>query len=171
MGEPLPEPLAAPATAGDHEHSDVQIRPLMIFLGVLAASLVLVSIALVALFNLFESGAERRDPALPPLAQDNAGPAGPTLQVSPREDLQQFRDREARVLNSTEWVNDQVGIVRIPIDRAIALTVERGLPKWPAADVTASPVPAAAERPPSPAPAESPLGAGPSTSPEGGAQR
>jgi hypothetical protein len=124
---------------------------------------VLVCLALAALFNMFESRAEQRDPALPPLAQENARTPGPLLQVSPREDLHQHRQRESRTLNATEWVNQPAGVVRIPIDRAIELTAERGLPNWPAADVAATPQQAAAERPPLSSTAESPSGTGQAT--------
>ncbi|RIK82536.1 MAG: hypothetical protein DCC67_07105 [Planctomycetota bacterium] len=147
MGEPLRQPLD-PHTAGrGHEASDVAVRPLMIFLGALAASLAVVALALVALFNLFEAGAQRRDPALPPLAVEGVGPTGPRLQVSPREDLQQFHARETRLLNSTAWINRPAGIVRIPIDRAIELSLERGLPQWPAVEATTAAAQASADRP------------------------
>ena len=55
-------------------------------------------------------------------------PPEPRLQTNPREDLADLRRAEDRVLDSYGWVDKDAGIVRIPIDEAMRLTVERGLP-------------------------------------------
>jgi hypothetical protein len=61
-------------------------------------------------------------------------PPEPRLQTTPRVDLQQLRAREEEKLGTYQWVDRSAGIVRIPIDQAIKLTLERGLPaKTPAA--------------------------------------
>jgi hypothetical protein len=52
----------------------------------------------------------------------------PRLQVSPPADLQAFRAREEGELNSYGWVDKSAGIVHIPIEWAIELIVENGLP-------------------------------------------
>jgi hypothetical protein len=48
--------------------------------------------------------------------------------VDPQIDLLQKRAQEDAVLNSYGWVDRANGTVRIPIERAIELTAERGLP-------------------------------------------
>ncbi|MEP6810905.1 MAG: hypothetical protein ABI992_11735, partial [Chthoniobacterales bacterium] len=52
----------------------------------------------------------------------------PQLQANPAVDLarMQFADDEA--LHHYGWVDKQHGVLRIPIDRAMDLIVERGLP-------------------------------------------
>ncbi len=55
-------------------------------------------------------------------------PPEPRLQTQPREELQRMRADEDRVLDSYGWVDAQRGVVRIPIEQAMALTVEQGLP-------------------------------------------
>jgi hypothetical protein len=50
------------------------------------------------------------------------------LQVSPPDDLAKFRAEEAAALNSYGWVDQDKGIVRMPIDRAMDLVLQRGLP-------------------------------------------
>ncbi len=60
--------------------------------------------------------------ALPPL---------PRLQVSPPVDLQSFRAREEKELHSYGWVNRTSGIVHIPIERAMELVLQEGLPTRP----------------------------------------
>jgi hypothetical protein len=52
----------------------------------------------------------------------------PPLQISPPTDLQQFRASEAEQLNNYGWVNRTGGVVRVPIERAMELVAERGLP-------------------------------------------
>lgn len=168
MGKALQEPIDPHTAPRSHESSDVAVRPLMIFLAFLVGALALVTIALVALFNTFESVAVRRETALPPLAETDLRAPAPNLQVSPREDMDQFRAREDQVLHSTGWVNQPAGVARIPIEWAMTLTLERGLPNWPAVDPSSSPPEASAERPPLQPQAESPSGTGLATPPPGG---
>jgi hypothetical protein len=42
-----------------------------------------------------------------------------------------LRQAETARLSGYGWVERTQGIVHIPIARALALTVERGLPDWP----------------------------------------
>jgi len=51
----------------------------------------------------------------------------PALQVDPVADMEAMDARETQWLNSFGWVDEDAGIVRIPIDRAIELTAEQGL--------------------------------------------
>ena len=64
-----------------------------------------------------------------PLAveQQNRMPPEPRLQTNPREDLRVMREREEAILNSYGLDRD-TGAVRIPIQEAMKLTVQRGLP-------------------------------------------
>jgi hypothetical protein len=55
-------------------------------------------------------------------------PSQPRLQTNPAYDLQQLREVENAKLSSYGWVDKSARIVRIPIDRAIALMAQRGLP-------------------------------------------
>lgn len=57
-----------------------------------------------------------------------ARPPAPRLQEIPAQELQEFRQREAQALGSYGWVESNAGVVRIPIERAMELTLERGLP-------------------------------------------
>jgi hypothetical protein len=53
----------------------------------------------------------------------------PRLQISSRADLKQFQARDEARLHSYGWVDRKAGTVRIPVDRAIELLLQRGLPK------------------------------------------
>jgi len=58
-------------------------------------------------------------------------PVQPRLETTPALDLKAIRDAEDQALNSYGWVDQQKGVVRVPIDRAIDLLAQRGLPSRP----------------------------------------
>ena len=55
-------------------------------------------------------------------------PPEPRLQNNAVGDLRQIQAAEDQVLTSYGWVDRKKGVVRIPIDRAIDLLAQRGLP-------------------------------------------
>lgn len=101
-----------------------------------------------------ESGAVRSATAAPPL-QAHPGPqmlgvltptTTPTV-IGPSEplNLRSFREREDAVLSTYDWVDRNAGTVRIPIERAKELLLERGLPvrgQTPAAPAAEAKTPA-----------------------------
>jgi hypothetical protein len=121
-----------------HEGSDVNVRGILIFglgLFVTAAAIHI----LVWLLFLYFAGREAALGATTyPLAADQQTrvPPEPRLQTNPREDLRQFREQEDAILNSYGWVDRPAGVVRIPIEDAMKLTVKRGLPARVAANAT-----------------------------------
>jgi hypothetical protein len=52
----------------------------------------------------------------------------PHLQLMPPEELKEFRAKEEAELNSYGWINRTAGVVRIPVNRAMDLLLQRGLP-------------------------------------------
>jgi len=59
----------------------------------------------------------------------------PSLLVREPMNLKRFRDEEEHLLTSYGWVDQNAGVVRLPIDRAKALLLERGLPVRSAGEV------------------------------------
>jgi hypothetical protein len=57
-------------------------------------------------------------------------PPAPRLQIDPRRDLKAVQATESSQLSSYGWANRPGGVVHIPIDRAMQLTAQRGLPGW-----------------------------------------
>jgi hypothetical protein len=113
-----------------HEHGDVDIPGLVPFgVGFVVAG-VLVFIVIALLFSYLAAHQPR--PALRdyPLSgeQGNRLPPEPRLQTNPRQDLADFLAEEDRTLTTYGWIDKGAGVVRIPIDRAMKLAVERGLP-------------------------------------------
>jgi hypothetical protein len=55
-------------------------------------------------------------------------PPVPGLQARPADDLARQRARDAQRLGEYAWVDRPAGRVRLPIERAMELVLERGLP-------------------------------------------
>jgi hypothetical protein len=135
----------APASqAADHEHSDVDVRGILMFVAGLGLTCVVSFWLMVMLFNYYSGRALASDPPAPALtAVTREAPPEPRLQTTPAPDLAAFRAGEDAKLHGYAWVDKPTGVVRIPIERAMELIVERGLP------ATSGPVQPA---PPAPAP-------------------
>jgi hypothetical protein len=113
-----------------HEHSDVNIRAILGFGAGLIVTTAVVYVLIFGLFRYFESREGVKVQAEYPLAasEGHREPPEPRLQTDPRQDLIDFRATEDDVLGSYGWVDKNAGVVRIPIEAAMKLTLERGLP-------------------------------------------
>lgn len=66
----------------------------------------------------------------------------PRLQSDPARELAEMRAQEDAILHSYGWVDRPAGVVRIPIEKAIQLTLDRGLPvRKSAPKATSTPAP------------------------------
>jgi hypothetical protein len=63
---------------------------------------------------------------------EQRAPPEPRLQVAPKADLERLRITERAQLESYGWVDRDRGITHIPIERAMTLLGDRGLPGWSA---------------------------------------
>jgi hypothetical protein len=127
MSETKHPGAATPIGSAGHERSDLQPRAIAFFGIGLAATVIVCLILAVWLFDYFASRAAKQDVPPWPLAKIEA-PSEPRLQVFAPKDLAAFRAAEEKILDSYDWVNRQAGTVRIPIDQAMRLLAERGLP-------------------------------------------
>lgn len=134
----LPTPSPA-APAAKHETSDVRSLPLVYSAVVLAAAVALVCLSMRWFFDRLEVRAERHDPKLSPLVGSQVPPA-PRLQEKPANDLASMRAAEDRMLDRYLWLDKERGLVRLPIDRAMDLLLEQGLPETSAEVPLAEPV-------------------------------
>ena len=137
MEQNKPQPIPEKSLELGHEVRDTSVKA-VIWLGI--GVIVLVFIAFVAvtlLYNLFESQRAEQAGPPPPLLEEAQGlPPPPLLQRNPAIDMAKMhRDTDA-ILNSYGWVDKQAGVVRIPITRAMQLTLERGLPTRPQSEST-----------------------------------
>ncbi len=121
------------AIALGHEPRDLPARGILVF-----------GIAFLAVMGLVLGIATATDillighlPAVPfpPTDLQNAPiptlPPEPRLEAEPGLLLQQLRSQEDKALHTYGWVDEKAGIVRMPIDRAMDILAERGLPHRP----------------------------------------
>jgi len=110
-----------------YEKRDANIRSLVMFAAGLLMVLVATLFAMAKLFKYFTASQSLGPPASP-FSTTRPLPPQPRLQVEPHEDLQRYREAEEELLHSYGWVDQKAGVVRIPIERAMDLIVQRGLP-------------------------------------------
>lgn len=127
---------------GGHEPIGAHVKPIALFAAGLAGVIVLVLVVTYLLMTYFLAGAPggqaptpgrstAPQPASVPPPSGLAGPAGPRLQRDPAEDLRAFKASEDAALGSYGWVDRQAGTVRIPVDRAMDLVMQRGVQALP----------------------------------------
>jgi hypothetical protein len=124
------EHVENPEHAAHHEESDVNIRAILGFGVALIGVAAVVHLLIYALFGYFTSRENAKVLSEYPLAAAAGDrlPPEPRLQTNPRQDLADLRAKEDELLGSYGWVDRNAGVVRIPIDAAMRLTLERGLP-------------------------------------------
>jgi len=110
-----------------HETRDASIRNLIIF-GAGLALLVVAGLLVSRALFLYFVGRQGLGPPASPFENVRTLPPEPRLQVSAPSDLKQYKAAQEETLNSYGWVDEKAGIVRIPIDRAMDILLEKGLP-------------------------------------------
>ena len=136
-----------------HEESDVAVKPLLWFVGGLTAFTIVVCVVVLLMFIYFQRREESQELEASPLARQGAErlPPEPRLQLAPgfgvttddgqkhdlyykpnQEHVPQpqseylvVRDEWRRELEDYGWADQQAGTVRIPIDDAMRLYLQR----------------------------------------------
>jgi hypothetical protein len=122
------------------EKKDIHIPWLMKFLAGMGAFLVASYYLCWVIYGVY-LGRERRTDA----ATEQAQPASPVKlpepflqgvpghETDPQQDLRDMRARERNNLSQTRWVDEKAGIAEIPVEEAMKMIAEKGLPAAPAA--------------------------------------
>jgi hypothetical protein len=110
-----------------HESYDVRFWPIVWFsLGLL----LVVVLVLVVLHWMVGYWTSQRGQAVREFSALEAKqlPPAPRLEIASGAELQELRAHEEALLDSYGWVDRDAGLVRIPIERAIELIGQQGLP-------------------------------------------
>lgn len=149
------EPEAVDVSAG-YETSDVKMTGILVFLVGLGSFVVVTAILCYGIGAAINAHLNKEDGPtsrwsktvnIRELGQMPSAPAEqnkvaqlmqtyptPRLQVdNGNQDLADLHEREDLLLNHYSWIDQSKGTVRIPIDRAMELIAQRGLPVAPAA--------------------------------------
>jgi len=110
-----------------HEASDANNRDVIVF-GVAICCLVIVGLFVSKAVFRYSVGHQGLGPPASPFENDRMLPPEPRLQVSAPKDLKQYKGAQADILNNYGWVDQNAGVVRIPIERAMDILSRTGLP-------------------------------------------
>jgi hypothetical protein len=144
------------------EKEDLSPLGVMYFMGGLAVVGVLVYFILVGMYRYLDAQDRARQAPMNPMAlKTGIDPATmnyndinkkaeeafpkPVLEYSERLQFTGEVAKQDQVLGSYDWVDQKSGVVRIPIDRAIDIIAERGLPVIPTGEAAKAGVPAKAQ--------------------------
>lgn len=138
------EELFNPETS--HEHSDVNVRALIWFFVLFVIFAIITHLVLwwmyrglvrlergrgrpplTAMQRPPDASVPQDQPLLQPFPQATATGVQSPTRMTPVTDLEYMRAAEEKALTTYGWVDQQKGTVRIPIDVAKRLVVERGL--------------------------------------------
>jgi len=124
------------------EREDLGSRPVFGFMISLVIVGVLIYYVLWGMFHLLDAYNRSHQNAVSPLVQPTMETRTvvpgqiqqfpePRLEDNERTELNDVRYREEQTLNSYGWVDQNAGVVHIPITRAMELLAQRGLPTNP----------------------------------------
>lgn len=118
-----------PMNTVGHEKTDAHIPTIGGYLAGLMALIVLSMAAMWGMFALLAKTEGNNNPPATPMEAQRVVPAAPLLQTQEWRDVRDMRTHEDDALHSYGWVNKEAGVAHVPIERAMDLIVERGLPK------------------------------------------
>jgi hypothetical protein len=113
----------------EHEHSDVNVRQILMFGVGMAVVTILCALVVRGVFGVLERQAAANDPQVSPLATPPGQlPPAPNLQTNEPAGLKKVRQMETETLEGYGWVDQGTGVARVPIADAKKLLLQRGLP-------------------------------------------
>ena len=113
-----------------HEIKDARVTPIVLTGIALAITAAIVLSLSIGLFHFFAAHSVEAPPN--PMAGANAPfPPVPRIEEHPAIELEQLHAQEEQVLTTYGWADKKSGAVRIPIERAMELQLERGFPTGP----------------------------------------
>jgi hypothetical protein len=124
------------------EQQDLSSRGPFYFMAGLALLCLVIYLIVFGMYRFLDSYQTAHQPALSPMATPQADTRivtqqntqtfpQPRLEENERTQLRQFIEDQERKLATYDWVDKDKGTVRIPIDRAMELIRQRGLPVRP----------------------------------------
>lgn len=125
--------MTSTAHRTDHERSDARVAPLVVAILGLAAVIVLVLVLSRAMLGTLAARSDRADQRSPGPPWPAEPVPGPRLQADPQADYEAYAAAQRELISSYGWIDPEQGIVRVPVERAMELVLERGLPARAAA--------------------------------------
>lgn len=134
---------------GDYERRDIRAAGVLYFLLALLIAGGIVHFVVQGIYHYLDNRFETRQTPVSPLVKNPSQDTrripeqykdneyakylqdqfpAPQLEINERTELNDVRLREENILSTYGWVDQNAGTVHIPIDRAMDLLIQRGLP-------------------------------------------
>ena len=114
----------------DWQDRDINLTMLLAILGGIIVTVVASFIGMGMLMKHYQVRETAKDQPVSVLATTRQLPDGPMLQVNPPEELAAHLAGQRALISGYGWINESTGIAQIPIDRAMAIVAEKGVPKF-----------------------------------------
>ena len=111
-----------------HEESDISPALVPWTAGGFVVVLIVIFIVVWWMFRYYLKIDESENVARTNIGQPSQLPPPPRLQVDPNAEYQDYLSSQMEVLNTYGWASREEGRARIPIERAMKLVAEGGLP-------------------------------------------
>jgi hypothetical protein len=116
-------------SATGHEANRLRVRGLVGFAAALVGVTVLVEIMLAFVMQGFSREEKQLESlALPRFVGDTGEYPAPRIQADPATELTKMKAEDLGQLNNYGWVDRKAGLAHIPVDRAIGILAQKGLP-------------------------------------------
>jgi hypothetical protein len=127
-----------PHPVAGHETRDARVRPIILMLFVLLIGAGICAFIVYGVFWYLADHPPRTGPVNPMALATHEQMAAPRLDDHPAAELQDILSYEESILNTYGWTDKQAGIVRIPIQKAMDLELQKGFPTKPSSSQPAS---------------------------------
>ena len=127
------------AHAAHTESDGVNYRGIVVFVAILAITTLVCELIVVGMYKFLDHNSRTVAVERAPLAAPTlTAPPAPNLLTDEPGNLATFRAKEQQELTTYGWLDKSTGVVRLPIDRAKDLVLERGFPTRDAAPAEAA---------------------------------
>src|SRR6202163_2089495 len=130
----------------EFEHEDLGSRGIFVFMIGLAVSMIVIYFIIVGMYSFLDKYERSQMVTASPLVSSKGSIArvmtqadmdkdfkdngAPMLETNERGQFRDFLMNQEDQLNSYGWVDEKAGVAHIPIERAMELTAQRGIPVY-----------------------------------------
>jgi hypothetical protein len=126
--EGVVEDIPAESVARGYEVDDVSVRGIVIFAAGLLAAAVVIHLVLWWMLSNWTGEVLIPFPQIFPSRVEAPAAPGPGVEAAPVQEMDLLRAEQYETLATYGWIDREEGVVRIPIERAMELLVEEGVP-------------------------------------------
>jgi hypothetical protein len=120
--------VSGESLARGYEVQEVRLRPILLFIGALGVAAVVIHLVIFWLLDFWTPRNLDVQIQIPPAAVTPVTGPGPGIQSRPAFERAAEEGPALERINSYGWVDEETGVVHIPIEQAMQMMVEREAP-------------------------------------------